>query len=55
VLVPERAEQVRFFSRKLVRPGKLRGFNNRDFRECLLAAFYLGVAALCAAQADCSN
>ena len=46
ILVPERAEHVRFFSRKLVRAGKLRTFNNRDFRELLLAAFYLGVAAL---------
>lgn len=46
LLVHERAEHVRFFSRKLVRPGKLRTFNNRDFRELVLAAFYLGVAAL---------
>ncbi|UCI09792.1 hypothetical protein [Mesorhizobium sp. B1-1-8] len=46
VLVPERGESVRFFSRKLVRPGKLRGFSNRDLRESLLFGFYLGVAAL---------
>lgn len=44
VPVPERNEPVRFFSRKLVRPGKLRGFSNRDLREILLACFYLGVA-----------
>lgn len=46
VQVPARAEQVRFFSRKLVREGRLRAFNNKDFRELPLAAFYLGVAAL---------
>jgi hypothetical protein len=45
ILVPERAEHVRFFSRKLVRPGKVRAVTSRDFRELLLAAFYLGVAA----------
>ncbi|WFP79193.1 hypothetical protein [Mesorhizobium sp. WSM4906] len=46
VLVPERDETVRFFSRKLVRPGKLRRFSNRDLCESLLSLFYLGVAAL---------
>ncbi len=46
ILVPERAEHVRFFSRKVVRAGRLRAFNNKDFRELLLAAFYLGVAAV---------
>src|SRR5919198_1222065 len=46
VPVPERGESVRFFSRKLVHPGKLRGFSNRDLRESLLFGFYLGVAAL---------
>ena len=46
VLVPERGEPVRFFSRKLVRPGKLRRFSNWDFRESLLLGFYLGVAAV---------
>ena len=45
VLVPERGESVRFFSRKLIRPGKLRGFANKDLRESLLFCFYLGVAA----------
>ncbi|UVK36156.1 hypothetical protein LHFGNBLO_003045 [Mesorhizobium sp. AR10] len=45
VLVPESAESVRFFSRKLVKPGKLRRFSNKDFRESLLFCFYLGVAA----------
>jgi hypothetical protein len=46
VLVPDRAEPVRFFSRKLLSPGKLRSFSNRDFRECLALGFYLGVAML---------
>ncbi|AZO12136.1 MULTISPECIES: hypothetical protein [unclassified Mesorhizobium] len=46
VPVPERGESVRFFSRRLVRPGKLRGFSNKDFREGLLFIFYLGVAAV---------
>lgn len=46
VLVPERGETVRFFSRKLVRPGKLRRFSNKDLRESLLSCFYLGVAAV---------
>ena len=46
VPVPERNELVRFFSRKLVRPGKLRRFSSRDFRESLLLGFYLGVAAM---------
>ncbi|AZO29218.1 hypothetical protein [Mesorhizobium sp. M1B.F.Ca.ET.045.04.1.1] len=46
VLVPERGETVRFFSRKLVRPGKLRRVSNKDLRESLLFLFYLGVAAL---------
>ena len=45
VLVPESAESVRFFSRKIVKPARLRRFSNRDFRESLLFAFYLGVAA----------
>ncbi|TPN78444.1 hypothetical protein FJ987_21685 [Mesorhizobium sp. CU2] len=46
VPVPERGETVRFFSRRLVRPGKLRSFANRDLREVLLAAFYLGAATV---------
>ncbi|TPL01594.1 MULTISPECIES: hypothetical protein [unclassified Mesorhizobium] len=46
VPVPERDESVRFFSRKVVRPGKLRRFTNRDLRESLLSCFYLGVAAV---------
>ncbi|TPN99792.1 hypothetical protein [Mesorhizobium sp. B1-1-5] len=46
VPVPERDESVRFFSRKVVRPGKLRRFTNRDPREILLSCFYLGVAAM---------
>ena len=46
VLVPERGEAVRFFSRKLVRPGKLRRFSRRDLRGSLLLGFYLGVAAV---------
>ncbi|TIQ36384.1 MAG: hypothetical protein E5X48_09365 [Mesorhizobium sp.] len=46
VLVPERGETVRFFSRKLVRPGKLRSVSNKDLRESLLSLFYLGVAAV---------
>ncbi|WP_322415002.1 hypothetical protein [Mesorhizobium huakuii] len=45
ILVPERAEHVRFFSRKLVHPGRTRRFSNQDLRESLLAAFYLVVAA----------
>jgi hypothetical protein len=45
VPVPERNESVRFFSRKIVRPGKLRRFSNQDLRESLLSCFYLGVAA----------
>ncbi|RUX92690.1 MULTISPECIES: hypothetical protein [unclassified Mesorhizobium] len=45
VFVPERAEDVRFFSRKLDRPGRLRRFSNRDLRESLLCVFYLMVAA----------
>jgi hypothetical protein len=44
VPVPERAEHVRFFSRKVVRPGKVRRFSNQDLRESLLAIFYLVVA-----------
>jgi hypothetical protein len=44
VFVPERAEDVRFFSRKLDRPGRLRRFSNRDLRESLLCVFYLMVA-----------
>jgi hypothetical protein len=46
VPVPERDETVRFFTRRLVRPGKLRGFANKDVRESLLLCFYLGVAAI---------
>ncbi|TPK96343.1 hypothetical protein FJ934_09305 [Mesorhizobium sp. B2-4-12] len=46
IFVPEYAEDVRFFSRKLVHPGRLRRFSNRDFREGLLAVFYLAVAAV---------
>ncbi|PTE07811.1 hypothetical protein [Mesorhizobium helmanticense] len=46
VIVPDRAEPVRFFSRKLVSPAKLRRFSNKDFRESLLFGFYLGVAAI---------
>jgi len=46
VPVPERNESVRFFSRKVVRPGKLRRFSNQDLRESLLSCFYLGVAAV---------
>ncbi|MEI9401632.1 hypothetical protein [Mesorhizobium argentiipisi] len=46
VPVPERNESVRFFSRKVTRPGKLRRFTNRDLRESLLSCFYLGVAAM---------
>ncbi|WP_027057846.1 hypothetical protein [Mesorhizobium loti] len=45
VPVPERAEHVRFFSRKVVHPGRVRRFSNRDLRESLLAIFYLAVAA----------
>ena len=45
VPVPERAEDVRFFSRKVVRPGRARRFSNQDLRESLLAIFYLAVAA----------
>ncbi|TPI14465.1 hypothetical protein FJW06_10850 [Mesorhizobium sp. B4-1-3] len=46
VPVPERNESVRFFSRKVIRPGKLRRFTNRDLRESLQSCFYLGVAAM---------
>ncbi|WP_136622557.1 MULTISPECIES: hypothetical protein [Mesorhizobium] len=45
VFVPDRAEDVRFFSRKLDRPGRLRRFSNKDLRESLLCVFYLMVAA----------
>ncbi|WP_095202066.1 hypothetical protein [Mesorhizobium carmichaelinearum] len=45
ILVPERAEDVRFFSRKVIYPGRVRRFSNQDLRESLLAAFYLLVAA----------
>jgi len=45
ILVPERAEDVRFFSRKVIHPGRVRRFSNQDLRESLLAAFYLVVAA----------
>ena len=46
VPVPQYDESVRFFSRKLVRHGKLRGFSNRDLREILLSCFYLAVATV---------
>ncbi|CCV14896.1 hypothetical protein [Mesorhizobium sp. STM 4661] len=46
VIVPDRAEPVRFFSRKLISPAKLRRFSNKDFRESLLFGFYLGVATI---------
>ncbi|MBZ9994456.1 hypothetical protein [Mesorhizobium sp. BH1-1-4] len=45
VFVPEDAEDVRFFSRKVVNPGRLRRFSTRDLRESLVALFYLAVAA----------
>jgi hypothetical protein len=45
VPVPERAEDVRFFSRKIVHPGKVRRFSNQDLRESAMALFYLVVAA----------
>ncbi|OBQ74590.1 hypothetical protein [Mesorhizobium erdmanii] len=45
VPVPERAEDVRFFSRKLVQPGRVRRFSNQDLRESAMALFYLVVAA----------
>ncbi|MER9654858.1 hypothetical protein NKJ26_15265 [Mesorhizobium sp. M0152] len=45
ILVPERAESVRFFSRKVVRPARFRRFSKRDLREGPLAVFYLAVAA----------
>ena len=44
--VPGREESVLFFSRKLLRPARVRRFSNRDLREGLLFGFYLGVAAL---------
>jgi hypothetical protein len=46
VFVAQWAEDVRFFSRRIVRPKRLRRFSNRDPRESLLFVFYLGVAAL---------
>ncbi|RWH73682.1 hypothetical protein [Mesorhizobium sp.] len=46
VPVPSRDESVRFFSRRVIRPGKLRRFTNQDLRESLLSCFYLGVAAV---------
>ena len=46
VPVPGHEESVRFYSRKVIRPGKLRRFSNQDLRESLLSCFYLGVAAL---------
>ncbi len=46
VPVPGHEESVRFFSRKLVCPARLRRFSNRDLRESLLFSFYLGVATL---------
>ncbi|RWE41297.1 MAG: hypothetical protein EOS78_07365 [Mesorhizobium sp.] len=45
VFVPEYAEDVRFFSRKLANPGRLRRFSTRDLRESLITLFYLAVAA----------
>lgn len=45
VFVGEWAEDVRFFSRKQVHPGRFRRFANRDVRESLLFVFYLAVAA----------
>ncbi|RWC93363.1 MAG: hypothetical protein EOS32_22160 [Mesorhizobium sp.] len=45
VPVPERGEAVRFFSRRLVGPARLRRFSNRDLRESLLFSFLLVVAA----------
>ena len=45
VSVPERAEDVRFFSRKVVYPGKVRRFSNQDLRESAMALFYLVIAA----------
>ncbi|TPM38231.1 hypothetical protein [Mesorhizobium sp. B2-3-4] len=45
VFVPDYGEDVRFFSRKIVDPGRLRGFSTRDSREGLVALFYLAVAA----------
>lgn len=45
VPVPERAEDVRFFSRKVVHPGRVRRLSNQDLRESLMAVFYLVVAA----------
>ncbi|MBZ9670303.1 hypothetical protein [Mesorhizobium sp. ES1-3] len=45
VLVPGYAEDVRFFSRKLADPGRLRHFSTRDLRESLVTLFYLAVAA----------
>ncbi|RUW87341.1 hypothetical protein EOA30_36375, partial [Mesorhizobium sp. M8A.F.Ca.ET.059.01.1.1] len=41
VFVPEYAEDVRFFSRKLANPGRLRRFSTRDLRESLITLFYL--------------
>lgn len=46
VPVPGREESVRFYSRQVIRPGKLRRFSNQDLRESLLSCFYLAVAAL---------
>jgi len=45
VFVPEWAEDVRFFSRRQLQPGRLRRFSNADFRESLVSVFYLAVAA----------
>lgn len=45
VPVPERAEDVRFFSRKVVHPGRVRRLSNQDLRESLMAVFYVVVAA----------
>jgi hypothetical protein len=45
VSLPECAESVRFFSRRLLVPGRMRRLSNRDVRETLAAAFYLAVAA----------
>ncbi|MEO5756227.1 MAG: hypothetical protein ABIQ51_05140 [Mesorhizobium sp.] len=46
IAVPERAETVRFFSRKPVRTSGDRRISSKDLRETLLLAFYLAVAAL---------
>ncbi|WP_421912260.1 hypothetical protein [Mesorhizobium sp.] len=45
ISVPDSGETVRFFSRKVIHPGRIRGISNQDAREILLSAFYLAVAA----------